>query len=73
LIKGPTTLYPRKELKVLKNVSDIIIPKGQALKLVALQDLVDSEKNNRVAGESWLITKEGAYLPGPYEEVEGLQ
>ena len=40
----------------------------------ALRDLEDQSGQERVAGEEWLVSKQGNYMTGPYEEiVETLQ
>ena len=40
----------------------------------ALREMEDQTGETRVAGEEWLISKPGNYMPGPYEEiVETLQ
>ena len=40
----------------------------------ALREMKDHSGQMRVAGEVWLISKQGNYMPGPYEEiVETLQ
>lgn len=45
----------------------MLVKLGEALKLTARKDLIDSENRPRKAGEQWLYTKEGStlhiYLP----------
>ena len=33
------------------------------------RETVDRDGRNRVAGEEWLVRRNGAYLPGVYEEI----
>ena len=40
----------------------------------ALREMEDQSGQMRVAGEEWLVSKQGNYMPGPYEKiVETLQ
>lgn len=69
LFVGPQTYYPRKEEKEVSVIKSLIIERNQAVKIRAIRDLEDANKQKRVAGEEWLIRKVGNYLPGPYEKV----
>ncbi|CBY35236.1 unnamed protein product [Oikopleura dioica] len=69
LFVGPQTYYPRKEEKAVSVIKSLIIERNQAVKIRAIRDLEDANKQKRVAGEEWLIRKVGNYLPGPYEKV----
>ena len=73
MIEGPHTYYPRPEVKEVAKVSPQVIGNGCALHMRAQRDLVDKSGVSRVTGEEWLVRKEGAYLPGVYEEVVSLQ
>ena len=68
LHQPPFPLYPGEslvgELQTLPVVSV-----GQALRLRASQDTTDSEGTERKAGDEWLVTKKGAYVPAVGEEV----
>ena len=67
---GPGTYIPRIEQIVAKEVQFRKIKINQALKLSAQRELVDRNGVTRKAGEQWLISTPGAYLPGVYETVE---
>ena len=69
LFEGPGTYIPRKEVEVLGVQKAIVIKPNEALKLRALRETVDRDGKKRVAGEEWLVNRNGAYLPGVYEEV----
>lgn len=46
-----------------------VIAPNHALRLKALQGLVDKDGVARCTGEEWLVREVGAYLPGVFEEV----
>ena len=69
LFEGPGTYIPRKEVEVVGQVKALIIKPNEALKLRAIRETTDRAGQKRVAGEEWLVRKQGAYLPGAYEEV----
>jgi len=69
LFEGPGTYIPRKELDVQSKHQAIIIKPNTAVKLRATRETVDRNGKQRVAGEEWMLKKNGAYLPGVYEEV----
>ena len=69
LFEGPGTYIPRKELDVMSRQQAIIIKPNTAVKLRATRETVDRNGKQRVAGEEWMLKKNGAYLPGVYEEV----
>ena len=69
LFEGPGTFVPRKEINVIDTIDAIIIKPNTAVKLRAKRETVDRNGKNRVAGEEWMLKKNGAYLPGVYEEV----
>jgi major vault protein len=70
LFEGPATYIPRVEVAVEETIRASIIRPNQALRLRALESLVDSNGVKRVTGEEWLISKVGAYLPQVYEEIQ---
>jgi len=72
LLRGPLTYYPRVEERVLERIDATLIGQNTALKLIAIQDTKDSEGNIHKAGEEWLVTTPGHYLPNIYELVDGL-
>jgi len=46
-----------------------IIKPNQAIRLRARKECDDRSGKARVTGEEWIVKKNGAYLPGAYEEV----
>jgi len=74
LFEGPGTYVPRKEVEVIGQEKAIVIKPNTAIKLRAIRETGDRDGVNRVAGEEWMVKKNGAYLPGVYEElVETIQ
>ena len=69
LFEGPGTYVPRKEVEVVGEVKALVIKPNSALKLRAIRETVDRSGLARVAGEEWMERRNGAYLPGVYEEV----
>ena len=69
LFEGPGTYVPRKEVDVVGQHTAIVIKPNTAIKLRAIRETVDRNGKTRVAGEEWMLKKNGAYLPGVYEEV----
>lgn len=69
LFEGPSTYNPRIEVEIVETVTAFIIKPNQALRLMARQNCIDRQGNQRRAGEEWLVREEGAYLPGVDEEV----
>jgi len=69
LFEGPGTYIPRKEIEVIGNQAAIIIKPNTAIKLRATRETTDRDGIERVAGEEWMVKKNGAYLPGVYEEL----
>lgn len=71
LFKGPGIFIPRKEVQNCGLQRAVIVIENTALHLRAEQETTDSDGNQRVAGEEWLVRKTGAYLPGVYEKILG--
>jgi len=69
LFEGPGTYIPRKEVEVIGQHKAIVIMPNTAVRLRATRETTDRGGVNRVAGEEWMVKKNGAYLPGVYEEV----
>ena len=42
------------------------------MRLMAIRKLVDQQGVGRAAGEEWLLTTQGSYLPGVDEKVVGM-
>eukprot|EP01120_Amphizonella_sp_Union-15-10_P014442 TRINITY_DN699_c0_g1_i7.p1 TRINITY_DN699_c0_g1~~TRINITY_DN699_c0_g1_i7.p1 ORF type:complete len:851 (+),score=273.82 TRINITY_DN699_c0_g1_i7:49-2553(+) len=69
LFEGPGTYIPRVEVQVVEIVKAIIVKPNQALRLRAKKAFLDKRGINRKAGEEWLVSESGGYLPGVNEEV----
>jgi major vault protein len=50
-------------------VKAYILKPNEALHIRALDDCVDFQGRKRMAGEEWLVRKEGAYLLGVNEQL----
>lgn len=73
LFKGPGTYYPRPEVVAASSlVESLIVLPDTALRLRARRDGI-YHNVERVAGEVWLHTEPGAYLPDVEEIVEGTE
>ncbi|XP_071792973.1 major vault protein-like [Asterias amurensis] len=68
-LEGPLTYHPTSYSKIVAWIEPKVIGQGEALHLRASQEYTDREGITRVAGEEWMVRKEGAYLPGVFEEV----
>ena len=74
LFEGPGLYIPSLNEEIIETLSEYILKEGQALKLTATRDCVDRKyKKERPTGSQWLMKEKGAYIPGPYEKVEGIQ
>lgn len=71
LIKGPATYYPRCEEEVVAKLQGSIIFPQQALMLKADREFTENGIT-RKAGEQWLVTTPGAYIPNVAEKVIGI-
>eukprot|EP00301_Raphidiophrys_heterophryoidea_P012953 c20283_g1_i1.p1 GENE.c20283_g1_i1~~c20283_g1_i1.p1 ORF type:complete len:846 (-),score=216.37 c20283_g1_i1:57-2561(-) len=72
LFQGPGTYIPRVEVEEADTISATIIKPSEALKLKARQQFTDRKGIARKAGEVWLVTEEGAFLPDVFEEIVGI-
>jgi len=50
----------------------VIIKPNQALRIRATNNCRDNKGRERKAGEEWLVTDVGPYLPGPYEKLSPI-
>ena len=66
---GPGTYIPSPEVTVVDHVDAVIVGSNQVLRLRASQETTDCDGGRRRAGEEWLVTNEGAYIPWIGEEV----
>ena len=73
LFAGPNTYIPNVEERIAAEIIANIIQEQQALRLKALEPLIDAKKIKRKAGEEWLVRETGAYLPGVFENIVELQ
>eukprot|EP00299_Pterocystis_sp_00344_P018641 c9301_g1_i1.p1 GENE.c9301_g1_i1~~c9301_g1_i1.p1 ORF type:complete len:847 (-),score=185.09 c9301_g1_i1:53-2536(-) len=69
LLEGPCTYIPRVDVEIVATINAIILGPNQALLLRAKREFVDRQGKTRKAGEEWLWTEEGAYIPLADEEV----
>lgn len=72
LFEGPGTYMPRKEVLVEEQIRATVIKPNQAIRLRARKECDDRSGVARVTGEEWVVIKNGAYLPGAYEEVVNI-
>jgi len=72
LFEGPGTYYPDVAVEVVETVNATLIGPNQALRLRARLNTTSRDGQSRVAGEEWIVSKSGAYLPGVYEQVIDL-
>lgn len=72
LFEGPGTYMPRKEVLVEEQIRATVIKPNQAIRLRARKECDDRSGVARVTGEEWIVKKNGAYLPGAYEEVVNI-
>ena len=66
---GPFVYVPQIDEIIVEKVNSSVIRQNEALKLLAVADLVDSMNIKRKAGEKWLVRQVGQYLPGVFEKV----
>eukprot|EP00994_Dinema_validum_P008082 NODE_70_length_2800_cov_54.990185_g44_i0.p1 GENE.NODE_70_length_2800_cov_54.990185_g44_i0~~NODE_70_length_2800_cov_54.990185_g44_i0.p1 ORF type:complete len:869 (+),score=259.39 NODE_70_length_2800_cov_54.990185_g44_i0:66-2609(+) len=69
LFHGPGTLIPRVEEERVAQVKATVVAPGEALRVRATYDYTDRDGVIRKAGEEWLISKVGAFLPSVEEEI----
>lgn len=69
LFEGPATYLPRIEVEIVQTVKANIVKPNQALRIIARKECIDYNGKERKAGEEWIMTKVGAYLPQVDEEV----
>lgn len=62
-ILGPTTYYPFVEEVVVEKVKAFIITNDMVVVLEAIRNTVDEQGNERKAGERWLHTEVGSFIP----------
>lgn len=62
-ILGPSTYYPFVEEEVVEKVKAFIITNDMVVVLEAIRDTFDSNGTERRAGERWLHTEPGSFIP----------
>jgi len=63
LINGPASYYPLVDEVIVEKVQSIIITNEVVVVLEAIRDTKDDEGKDRTAGERWLHTKLGNFIP----------
>eukprot|EP00906_Rhabdomonas_costata_P002467 RCo003912 len=69
LFRGPGTYQPRIEEEILEKVKSTVILSGEGLTLRATEVFTDRTGVKRTAGEVWLYTQAGAFLPDVDEVI----
>lgn len=69
LFEGPGLYIPNVNVQQRGKIKAVVIKENEALRLVATQNCVDRTGKKRIAGEEWLVTNIGSYLPGVYEQI----
>lgn len=72
MVEGPCIYVPNVNVEKVRELSATVVKKGQALRLIATQNTIDTNGQERVAGEEWIHDLPGAYLPGVYEKVVAI-
>lgn len=69
---GPLSYIPRPEEEILETIEAIALSSTQALMLRASSNLVERDGTSRRAGEQWVFSQNGFYLPShPDVVVDG--
>jgi len=69
LFEGPGTYIPRVEVLEIGSVKASTVRENYALRVRAKRNCIDSRKVERFAGEEWLVSTVGSYLPSVNEEI----
>jgi len=69
LFFGPQTYIPQPEVRIIHAIKAEIVKPNQALKLEALNNFVDRLGEKRVAGEQWIYSHEGSFIPDIDEKI----
>jgi major vault protein len=69
LFRGPGTYIPHVAVSQVGSVNAYTIRENCALRVRARRNCVDSAGKSRVAGEEWLVTQIGSYLPSVDETI----
>jgi len=73
LVRTPGAFLPEVEEEVVETVNAYVLTEKKALHLRAVRSYTDVYKENRKAGEEWLVTSamSSTHIPDVYEEVVG--
>mmetsp|Transcript_37203 Transcript_37203/g.38582 ORF Transcript_37203/g.38582 Transcript_37203/m.38582 type:complete len:821 (-) Transcript_37203:51-2513(-) len=71
MVCGPKYFVKRPEMEIVNFVKIYIIVKPNGLRVAASRNFTDSKGVKRLAGEEWLISEEGSYMPNVNETVIG--
>lgn len=66
---GPGSYIPRIEEEVVKEIKATVIKPNTALMVRAKKDMKDAEGKPRLAGQRWMVRKNGSYMPNVNEEI----
>jgi len=69
LFYGPQTYIPQPEVRIVHSIKAEVIKPNQALKLEALNFFVDRYACERKAGEQWIYSDEGSFIPDLNEKI----
>lgn len=72
IVKGPTYYGKRSEIEVVRKLKSIIINELNGVRVVATRNFKDKNGKNRIAGEEWLETQPGEYIPEVYTDIVNL-
>eukprot|EP00754_Rhynchopus_humris_P044623 Rhum_TRINITY_DN4287_c0_g1::Rhum_TRINITY_DN4287_c0_g1_i1::g.13757::m.13757/K17266/MVP; major vault protein len=72
LFKGPATYIPNEKVSFVTKVTAKLVKPLESLRIKARVNFTDRKGAVRTAGEEWLVTDEGAYLPDVEEEIVGV-
>ena len=65
LLPGPASYIPKPSVEVVRTIEAILVQPGHAVRLRSRRDCLDMQyRKRRKSGEEWLMTVEGAYIPG---------
>jgi Major Vault Protein repeat domain len=66
--RGPRVFVPDSRVRVCGVLSPLLLKPQQGVALEATLDHVDDTGVSRIAGERWLVVREGNVLPGVYQK-----
>lgn len=69
---GPGTYTPQVEVEVAEVVRAVLVGPLEALRVQARREFVQKDGTRRCAGEEWLHSRPGLYMPGVHEAVKSV-